>query len=407
VSRPVLALGLMSGTSMDGIDVALLETDGRGTARPLGGRTFPYPEAFRKRLAAAVRAVTPAAPEARALARELTDRHAEAVEAFLAGRPEGHRRIEVVGFHGHTLRHRPRLGETVQLGCGARLARRLGLPVVSDFRSEDVRRGGQGAPLVPLYHACLLAHRPPPQAVLNLGGIANLTWIGPGGALRAGDVAPCNALLDDWVRRHTGLPFDRDGEVTLRGRADPARVAAVLAHPFFARPPPRSLDRLDFDTDFLTGLDLADGLATAAALVAEATARLLAVLPAPPRRLWLTGGGRRNRGLVRALARRLAVPVAPVEALGRDGDLLEAEAFAYLAVRVCRGLPTSLPETTGVVEPVRGGVLHRPESEGAHAGGPHRLAHGEEGGDRQDQERPGPGPEPGLDGEPEEQPGGE
>lgn len=361
MSAPVLrAVGLMSGTSMDGIDVALVETDGETFCRPLAARTFAYDDAFRNRLAALVRARTPPPERVRPVERELTERHAHAVRALLSGLPAEQRRVDLVGFHGHTLRHRPERGETVQVGDGRLLAERLGVPVVFDFRSEDVRRGGQGAPLVPVHHALILRGVPKPAAVLNLGGIANVTLVPEEGPPVACDVAPCNALFDDWMRAMTGRAFDEDGALTLRGRPDADRIARILDHPFFDRPPPKSLDRLDFSIDRLEGLSVEDGLATAAGLVAEALARLLPLLPAVPRILFLAGGGRRNRGLVAALRARLPCPVEPVEALGRDGDALEAEAFAVLAVRVLRGLPVSFPTTTGVREPTVGGRIARP-----------------------------------------------
>ncbi len=361
---PKLALGLMSGTSMDGIDVALLETDGERHVRPRGGRSFSYPAAVRKRLEAAVRQVEPPDDEVQALARTLTALHARAARRLLTELALSPAAVDLVGFPGHTLRHRPERGETVQLGDGALLAQILGLPVVWDFRSEDVRRGGQGAPLVPVYHAALATAVAKPTAFLNLGGIANLTWVGPQDRLMAFDVAPCNALLDDWMRRHGAGAWDEGGRLTRMGRADHARIHHLLAHPFFRRPPPRSLDRLSFDLTWLEGLTLADGLATAAWQVAEATARALAFLPAWPKRLHLTGGGRHNAGLVAALAARLPLPVVAIETLGHDGDLLEAEAFAFLAVRVWRGLPTSFPETTGVAVPTCGGRIHRPVGTG-------------------------------------------
>jgi len=363
--RVLRAIGLMSGTSMDGIDVALAETDGESFCRPLAARTFPYDAAFRNRLADLVRACMPPPERVRPVEEELTRLHAAAVEALLAELPADLRRIDLVGFHGHTLRHRPHLRETVQIGDGPLLAALLGVPVVFDFRSEDVRRGGQGAPLVPVYHALILRHVPKPAAVLNLGGIANVTWVPEAEPPVACDVAPCNALLDDWMRVKTGLPFDANGTLTLRGRADFRRIEAVLAHPFFALPPPKSLDRLDFDLTWLEGLSVEDGLASIAVLVTEATARLLARMPEMPQALYLTGGGRRNRGLAAALAARLPCPVAPIEVLGRDGDALEAEAFATLAVRVLRGLPVSFPTTTGVPEPVVGGRIAHPPGDRA------------------------------------------
>jgi len=358
--RPLRVLGFMSGTSMDGVDVALVETDGERIFRPVAAGTRPYPQAFRDRLAALVRTrgADPLASEV--LARELADLHAAAAEALLAGLPPAERRVELAGFHGHTVDHRPKRGITLQIGDAARLAGRLGVPVVFDFRSEDVRRGGEGAPLAPVFHALLVRGGEKPAAVLNIGGIANLTWIGRDGALLAFDTGPGNALLDDWLAATTGAPFDEGGRLARSGHVDRERLARLLAHPFFDRRPPKSLDRNDFDTSVVEGLAPADGAATLAAFTVEAVARGLRFLPQPPRRWLVTGGGRRNVALLDGLRRRLAAPVDPVEAIGADGDALEAQAFACLAVRVLRGLPTSFPSTTGVPAPCCGGRIAHP-----------------------------------------------
>ncbi len=359
-SRDHLAVGLMSGTSMDGIDAALLHTDGETLAVPLAARTFPYATAFRNRLEGIVRGGWRDERVRAAVERELTDLHAEAVRKLLDAVGDPTLRPTVVGFHGHTILHRPQEGRTRQLGDGERLAASLGCPVVWDFRSADLAAGGQGAPLAPVYHACVARKEDKPLAILNVGGIANLTWIGGDGGLLAFDTGPGNALLDDWVRRHTGRPFDEDGRLAARGEVDEARVAAALAHPFFDRPPPKSLDRLDFSTAIASGLTPADGAATLTALTAAAVARAGRWLPAPPGRWLVTGGGRRNPVLMAMLERRLGRPVEPIERIGADGDALEAQCFAYLAVRVLRGLPTSFPGTTGAHHPVGGGRLARP-----------------------------------------------
>jgi anhydro-N-acetylmuramic acid kinase len=285
--------------------------------------------------------------------------------------------VDLVGFHGQTVLHEPAAGRTIQIGDPARLARRLGIAVVHDFRAADVAAGGQGAPLVPLYHAALARELPHdvgrPLAVLNLGGVGNLTWIGadPGGGedppLIAFDTGPGNALIDDWVRTRTGRPFDDDGRLAAGGRIDAARLAAWLGHPHFLAPPPKSLDRDAFAHVLADAQDLepADGAATLAALTAAAVAAALPLLPAPPRRWLIAGGGRRNPVLMRMLAARLSAPgapvvVEPVEAVGWRGDALEAEAFAFLAVRSVRRMPLSLPMTTGVPRPQPGGRLVLP-----------------------------------------------
>jgi anhydro-N-acetylmuramic acid kinase len=364
VTAPMRAVGLMSGTSMDGIDVAVIETDGERVGWMGPARTVPYPSPVRARLDEAVRAPERPADELAALARDLTDAHATAVEALVGALPPDRQPIHLVGFHGHTLVHRPAERRTCQLGDGQRLANRLGIDVVYDFRAADVAAGGQGAPLAPVYHQALAAGLAPPVAILNLGGVANLTWISEG-ALSAFDTGPGNALIDDWVRARTGQPYDDDGRIAASGRIDDARLAILLAHPYFEQAPPKSLDRLDFTLAPVDSLGLEDGAATLTAFTARAVARAVAHLPAPPARWLVTGGGRRNATLMRMLEEALCVPVAPIEAVGADGDALEAQAFAFMAVRSVRELPISFPTTTGVPEPLCGGRLARPTRDGA------------------------------------------
>lgn len=343
----------MSGTSLDGIDVAFAETDGRIRVVPGPAMTVPYPAEFRERLRGVLGTTEPAAE----VETELTRLHAEAVERFLARYPG--LAADVVGFHGHTILHRPAERRTRQLGNGAALARRLGIDVVGDFRSADVAAGGEGAPLAPLYHAALAAPLVKPLAVLNLGGVGNVTWIGEGDAILAFDTGPGNALLDDWVRRHTGAAADFDGALAAAGRASDAHVVRFLDRPYFALRPPKSLDRDDFADAMPESLPVEDGAATLAEMTAAAVAAARAHFPAPAREWLVTGGGRRNPALMAALARRLDAPVRPADAAGWDGDALEAQAFAYLAVRSLEGLPLSLPSTTGVPRPMPGGRLFR------------------------------------------------
>ena len=359
--RPVWALGMMSGTSLDGADAALIETDGVSVAATGPWRTAPYPAPLRERLLAVIGARGEGGGRD-AAERELTAFHADLAEALLAA--AGRRRSEValVGFPGHTVHHEPAAGRTDQIGDGAALARRTGIDVVSDFRSNDVREGGQGAPLVPLYHAALarLSRLATPVAVLNLGGVANVTWIGGGGGedLLAFDTGPGCALIDDWAQARTGTPLDRDGRLARSGTVDRAALAALLAHPHFAAPPPKSLDRNAFDPAPVGGLAAGDGAATLVAFSAEAVRRALRHMPARPKRWLVSGGGRHNPALMAALAERLGAPCDPVERVGWQGDALEAQAFGFLAVRSRRGLPLSLPRTTGVPRPMGGGVFH-------------------------------------------------
>ncbi len=347
----------MSGTSLDGIDVAAIETDGITVVEPGPALTIPYPPEFRERLRAILGSGKKSA-EIAAVETELTRLHAAAVGEFRRRFPDT--RAELIGFHGHTIRHEPQARRTWQIGDGALLARLAGTDVVADFRSADVVAGGEGAPLAPLYHAALAAPLDKPLAVLNLGGVGNVTWIGANpDDILAFDTGPGNAPLDDWARHHTGQACDRDGALARAGRVSPDHVARFLAAPYFARTPPKSLDRDQF-RDFLPhGLDPADGAATLTEMTAAAVAASRAHFPAPARGWLVTGGGRHNPALMAALARHLGVAVRPVEAVGWDGDALEAQAFAYLAVRSTLGLPLSLPTTTGVFRPMPGGRLFR------------------------------------------------
>lgn len=364
--RPLRAIGLMSGTSLDGIDAALLTTDGETIAATGPACTLPYPGSFRSRLRGLLGRQPADDGDDRAVIEELTDRHAEAVRTLLAeaGLPAAD--IDVVGFHGQTVLHRPAKRQTVQIGCGQRLADALDIPVVTGFRTADVAAGGQGAPLVPLYHAALAPGLPRPLAVLNIGGVANVTWIGDDGAkppLLAFDTGPGNALLDDFMSAHAGQPFDADGALAASGHIDGARVMAWLRQPWFRRPPPKSIDRDDFRfaLDVVAGMPVADAAATLTAFTARSAAFALLLLPEAPRRWLVCGGGRHNRLLMTLLTDYLGAPVEAVEAAGWRGDFIEAEAFAFLAVRSCRGLPLTLPSTTGVPQPLTGGTLHTPQ----------------------------------------------
>ncbi len=354
------SIGLMSGTSMDGVDAALLRTDG-GTRIEAGpALTLAYDDGFRQRL----RGVLGGKGAIRAVERELTLRHADAVRALLfkAGLAPG--QVGLLGFHGQTILHDPERGKTWQIGDGALLAAETGIDVVCDFRSADMAAGGQGAPLVPLFHAALAADLEKPLAVLNIGGVANVTWIGPSGigetgALLAFDTGPGNAPIDDWALRHIGSAVDRDGALARSGRVDQAILDRLLSNPYFAQVPPKSLDRNSFDLSPVDSLGAADGAATLTAFTAGAVHRASAHFPAPARRWIVCGGGRHNPAILQGLRDLLAVPVDPAEVVGWDGDALEAQAFAYLAVRSLKGLPLSLPGTTGVSRPQPGGVLCR------------------------------------------------
>ncbi len=368
----VRAIGLMSGTSLDGVDVALIDTDGQRIAQfgPTGYR--PYSDAEQALLRQALQegaALSDRAARPGVLAEAdafVTRVHAETVEDFLATEPIDKSSVAVVGFHGQTVLHKPAARLTVQIGNGAALARRLDMTVVHDFRAADVAAGGQGAPLVPVFHQALARDldRPHPIAVLNVGGVANVTYV-DGCDPIACDTGPGNALIDDFMRARTGAPLDRDGDQAAKGRVDEAFVMRVLEDGFFALPYPKSLDRnaFAFANIGLPDFSIVDGAATLSALTAASVARIVPRLPATPRAWIVAGGGARNPTLMRMLAQRLQpATVETAEAVGWSSQSIEAQAFAYLAVRTLNGLPITFPATTGVKEPLRGGIISPPRS---------------------------------------------
>ena len=362
LQRPLAtAIGVISGTSMDGIDVSIVETDGETAVKAGPGRTYPYPEPLRQQLLDLI--LDPARAQTDpldALDREVTDAHIGAVRTFMEANRIDPGEVELIGLHGQTVYHRPEIRFTRQLGLGQRVAQELGIDTVSRFRHADVASGGEGAPLAPLYHRALASSLEQPLMVLNLGGVANVTFI-HGDVVIAFDTGPASALLDDFVLRRSGIPFDADGRLAASGTPDAALVGAFMDNPFFDRPAPKSLDRQDFHAR-AKGVEVlsdADGAATLAEFTVESVAASLRHVPRPPQRWLVTGGGRRNAHFMRRLRERLGVSVDPVEAVGWDGDFLEAQCFGYLAVRSTRGLPLSLPTTTGVPAPMPGGDLHR------------------------------------------------
>lgn len=368
------AIGLMSGTSLDGIDVALLRTDGEALVERGPAMARAYDPAFRRRLQGALetaKAITDRRERPGDLAeieRELTMRHAEAVRDFLSESGLDAREIDVIGFHGQTVLHRPDAGLTVQLGDGAALARETGIGVVYDMRANDMAHGGQGAPLIPAYHAALAAGlgRVSRNAVafVNIGGISNITFIGTDGAIVAFDSGPGNTLIDQWVEAHAGIPYDQGGMIASEGRVDAALAARYLGHAFFTDKVRRSLDRNDFRPPAGGEASLEDGARTLAHVTAAAILRSARHLPGRPRLYVVCGGGRLNRIVMADLAGLAEIEGAEVitaEQAGLDGDSMEAEAWAYLAVRSLCGLPLTFPGTTGVGAPVTGGVFASPD----------------------------------------------
>lgn len=366
------AIGLMSGTSLDGIDVALLRTDGEAVVERGPFLARPYDATFRRRLQGALETAKAIGKrderpgDLAEIERALTLRHGEAARAFLEENGLAASDIDVIGFHGQTVLHRPDAGLTVQLGDGGLLARETGIDVVYDMRANDMAHGGQGAPLIPAYHAALAAglSGATGKAVVfvNIGGISNITFIGAGGAIVAYDSGPGNTLIDQWVEAHAGIPYDQGGMIASEGRVDPGLAERYLGHAFFTDPVRRSLDRNDFRPPEGPDASLEDGARTLAHVTAAAILRSARHLPERPKLYVVCGGGRLNRvimGDLAALAETEGAEVVTAEAVGLDGDSMEAEAWAYLAVRSLRGLPLTFPGTTGVTAPVTGGLLQK------------------------------------------------
>jgi anhydro-N-acetylmuramic acid kinase len=353
------ALGLMSGTSVDGVDVALIETDGErlGAFGPV--LTVAYPDDVRRTIRAAFGAEQPnAATEAAEQA--VTEAHVAAVRRWSETHGVALSSLDVVGFHGQTITHRPEKHFTWQIGDGAVLAKALGVRVVNDLRGADVAAGGQGAPLVPIYHAALVRNLPRPLAVVNVGGVANVTWIGVDDSLLAFDTGPGNGPIDDWCARRAGQRFDKDGALAASGKVDRTRLERFGEHRYFARKPPKSLDRGDFNESWAEGLSAADGAATLTRGTARAIALAARHFPAPVSQWVISGGGASNPTLLKAIAGETRGRVVTADSLGWNGDALEAQAFGFLAVRSLRGLPLTFPGTTGAPQPLTGGRLHLP-----------------------------------------------
>lgn len=356
------AIGLMSGTSIDGIDVALIETDGIEVVKPISSQTYPYDEDFKTQLQSCFHnQLGTADPKVAAVETALTLLHAKAIKDFLAQRNVAPQTIDLIGFHGQTIWHDPARGETIQIGDGALLAAETGIDVVNDFRTADVKAGGQGAPLLPLYHRALACALPKPVAIVNIGGIANLTWIGGNGddEIAAFDTGPGNALINDWMMRNAGEPFDKDGQHAAQGRVDQNRLMDFLVNTYFMKKGPKSLDRDTFMRFMPTGLSPEDGAATLTMMTVQSIAHGIREAGKLVSRVYLCGGGAHNLTIRKWLSQATGAQVDTVGSLGWNADGLEAEGFAYLAVRSLLGLPISLPRTTGVPRPMTGGTLHK------------------------------------------------
>jgi anhydro-N-acetylmuramic acid kinase len=362
------AIGLMSGTSLDGIDLALLRTDGEAGIELGATASLDYADEERALLREALadaRTIVDRQERPGAVARAeamITERHAALVECFLGDAALKSRDVDVVGFHGQTVLHRPEARLTVQIGNGTRLADRLGIAVVHDLRAADVAAGGQGAPFVPAFHAALVRAGTfaGPVAVLNLGGVGNVTFVPTNGPPIAFDTGPGNALIDDMMLERKGIAVDRDGEAGLAGRVDEGALATLMQNPYFDMAPPKSLDRNAFSRAAVSHLSTVDAAATLAAFTAASVASATRFLPSPPRNWIVCGGGARNAAILRALSGLVDASVQTADEVGWSSSMMEAQAFAYLAVRALKKLPLSFPSTTGVPRPMTGGVIARP-----------------------------------------------
>lgn len=349
------ALGLMSGTSADGVDAAYVITDGEDAIDFHGGITLHYDEVLRAKLLEASQHNI-RTEELLRLERELTQHHVRAVEQLVRQLGVQATDLDVIGFHGHTVRHIPGEALTLQIGNPWILTEAMGIPVVSDFRRRDMAIGGQGAPLVSMFHRALFVNEVRPCVILNVGGVANITWLGENDEIIAGDTGPGCGLLDEWVQEMAGLHHDKDGELARRGKINRAIVADALSSDFFKKRLPKSADRFDFDHVDVSGLSVEDGAATLCAVTAEAVVRAIHQMPTKPAVVWVTGGGVHHPVLMQLISEHFD-DVRSISQRGLNPDTLEAECFAWLAVRHLRCLPLTIPETTGCRFPATGGVI--------------------------------------------------
>ncbi len=350
------AIGLMSGTSLDGsIDVALIETDGHGFVRPLRYYAHPYDIEIRDKVRGCF-GKTVRDEQVIEAEKLVTKAHIDAVKALGED-------ADIIGFHGQTITHDPDNGFTWQIGDALALAAAVGIDVVADMRQADIKAGGQGAPLLPLYHQALLSSHEKPVAILNLGGVANITYVDMSFRakprnLTAFDCGTANALMDDFMLKRTGKAFDEGGDLASKGIVNESIVKQFLTHPYFTKPPPKSLDRDAWSIDLVAELSDANGMATLSAMSVAGVARAIDHLPEKPSHIYVAGGGRKNDFMMESLAKTLSIPVSSVDILGWNGDATEAEGFGYLAVRAALGLPITLPTTTGAPKPLTGGRVY-------------------------------------------------
>lgn len=347
-------IGLMSGTSLDGIDAAILKTDGKKIINPQQNLALNYDDKFRSR----IKEVISGKGDFLALERDLTIKHADAVKKLLK---KYNVKADLIGFHGQTIIHRPKEGITWQMGNGALLAELTGIDVICDLRRRDVAAGGQGAPLVPLYHAGILHKEKKPVVILNIGGVSNVTYIDNSAEkIIACDTGPGNALLNDWIYKHTGKEFDAGGKISSKGKADEKIISRVLADEFFNVKKPKSLDRNHFKKiSNVENLSLENGAATLSEITVRSILKACRFFPKHPAKWFVAGGGRHNNYFMQRLDAVLPGEVYNIDILKMNGDFIEAEAFAFLAARAKNGLHLSLPTTTGVKKLVPGGAFYQ------------------------------------------------
>lgn len=368
-----IALGLMSGTSIDGVDAAFIETDGEALFRTGPSSFHAYSESDRETLSSATQAALRwkfhgPRPNSSVSAEAVISRtHIRAVKQLCDANPDWAKDLAMIGFHGQTLIHMPpsgaSKGKTLQIGNGELLAEKTGFPVYYDFRSADVAAGGQGAPLAPIYHQALVANQKVelPAAVLNIGGVANVTLVTSKNHIIASDTGPGNGPLDNWMEQNGLGAFDADGRLASKGTPNFHIVKQWLDREFFQKVIPKSADRYDFHViNDLDELSVEDGAATLAAFTALSSIYTLQAMHETPKTLIVCGGGRHNKAMLWMLAEHSSAKVLTADAVGWNSDAIEAQAFAYLAVRSKLRMPISFPMTTGVAKPMTGGRLALP-----------------------------------------------
>ncbi len=345
----------MSGTSLDGIDAAIIRSDGETVDDTGMAITVPYDPDFRKELREGVKSKR----RIPIIENELTRRHADVIHKLLKKHSLTNKDIDVIGFYGQTITHRPDEGVTWQIANGSLLAELTRINVVTDFRRRDIAAGGQGAPLAPMFHKAVTLHIPKPIAIVNIGGVANATYLSNDGSVLAFDTGPGIGLIDDWVFKHTKKTYDEDGNASMKGKINERVLKEYLMDEYFDRPLPKSLDRKYFTLFEVEGIPFEDGAATLSAFTAHAIAKSMDHFPEEPKSWYITGGGRKNRRIMEELKGLLDAPVEPIEVIGLNGDMFEAQAFAYFAVRSILGLPISIPSVTGASYSATGGAFYR------------------------------------------------